>query len=94
MGQPGNAVGHEPDGEQQGQYPLPRARIEQEHAAAHHAEDAGNQGDCGGEAGVLFQSDKGQDIIDARDECNQPVNGHNSGEQAAGAQKGEHPEQD
>ena len=28
-------MGHEPDGEQQGHDPLARARIEQEHAAAH-----------------------------------------------------------
>ena len=74
MRQPGDAVCHEPDGEKQGKNPLPRAGIEQEHTAAHHAENTGNQRHKGRKAGIFLQPDITQNIVYARNHRNQAVN--------------------
>ena len=93
MRQPGDAVCHEPDGEKQGKNPLPRAGIEQEHTAAHHAENTGNQRHKGRKAGIFLQPDITQNIVYARNHRNQAVNRHDSRQQAAWAQESENAQQ-
>src|SRR5699024_3338267 len=94
VGQPRDAVGDEPQREQQADDPLGDAGVGQQGDAGHDAEDARHQRHHRPEAGKAFLFDVDDDVADAGDDGSHTVDHRNAGKDAAGAQAGERPQHD
>ena len=67
-GQPGDAVGDEPDGEEHHECPGPGGGVEQYHQAGEYAQNAARERETGAEARALLELDVKHYVYDARDE--------------------------
>ncbi len=88
VGEPGNAVGNEPDREQQCQHQCPSPGIYHKHDTGHHAQDTRNQRQGRTKAGVSLHLNEQENVCDAHDDGCNAVGNYHAGQSQVGIGKG------